>query len=904
MTAGDWSEIADLFAEALEQPPPERLAFLEERCAGRPELLSAVKNLLAADQKAGAEFLQQLDPALLGALSSEPAPLDSVGVYRLIRPIGAGGMGQVYLAERSDGQFERDVAVKLLKRGMDSDAILTRFLRERQILARLDHPHIASLLDGGIAADGRPYLVMELVDGIPIDQYCDNERLDTAARVKLMRTVCLAVEYAHRNLVVHRDLKPSNILVTSAGEPKLLDFGIAKLLSGPDDAAEATTLTQSGGRPLTPEYAAPEQFRGEPVTTSTDVFSLGAVLYQLVTGERPFPERGEKDPSAGDREREPPTASSRVRDSDRRKAIAGDLDLILARALRSNPERRYPSVEAFREDLRRNQERLPIKARPDSLGYRASRFVRRHRTAVLLSGALGALIMLFAGIAAMQAIRIGRQSRELTRERDRARAEASVSEEVTDFLVSVFEVSDPQVEGPGDSLTARDLLDRGAARIDTGLAGQPELQARLLGVIGQAYTNLLLPQRAEPLLERGVALWRVGGGDRERLIVARQRLAETRSRIGDFTGAERALREALPEAGAKRWQLYVDLATMFHAQGAVDRARGAVDTALLLYRNTPADVPHFGREDLHRVASLMRYTRQWTEMDSAYARLIAIGSRERGPRSGTVAQIYNFWAAGRATSGERTTADSLHRLALGIQRELSPRSVAVARTLGLLASNDIFLGLHARADSQSAAAIEIYREHLGEDHLTVAGERGRRAETLRHLGRHNEAVRLLEQVVAAYRRSRPASPTLLPGAEWRLAVALRDAGRPRQALTPFRSALADFEKRYAADFLSTAYIRRDYGEALLGAGQPREAERQLKAAVASIGRRFGPEDPRTESVRITLGRAIGVAGRRFEADSLLAGVERRMAVAKGATDSLVQRARAARAGFRRAGSVP
>ncbi|HEX9893441.1 MAG TPA: serine/threonine-protein kinase [Gemmatimonadales bacterium] len=910
MNRQDWTEIGDLFAAALEQPPGDRARFVLERCGERPDWLEAVNRLLAAERSADSGFLDGLDPGLLVALRADAAAPEQVGAYRLLRQIGTGGMGQVFLAERADGQFEQRTAVKLLKRGMDSDAVLTRFLRERQILAGLDHPHIARLLDGGVADDGRPFFVMELVDGQPITRYCDDRRLTTDQRLALVRTVCLAVEYAHRNLVVHRDLKPSNILVTAEGEPKLLDFGIAKLLSAAEGDAPATTLTRAGGQLLTPEYAAPEQFRGGPVTTSTDVYSLGAVLYELLTGERPFPGSGIED-RLGQVELEPPPMSSRVSGPERRRRLAGDLDVIVAKALRASPERRYPSMEGLREDLRRHQERLPVMARPDTLGYRASRFIRRHRAAVVSAAVIAVLVLLFGLTATLQAVRIRRQSDELAAERDRARREATAAQEVSDFLVGVFQVSDPQIEGLGDSVTARQLLDRGAAQIDAGLADQPELQARLLGVIGRAYTHLLHPEQAEPLLLRGVELWRsVGTRESSGLVAALQQLADTRTRRGDFPGAEQALRQALAlptpngSRGSVSWPLYVDLATMFHAQGAVERARPAADTALRLYHEHASTPLTTSRSDLARLAQLLTYTKQWDEMEEVYARLVDLEARERGPRSAAVALLYNRWAGGRIIRGNRQAADSLHQTALAIQRELAPRSVATARTLSLIASNALWLGTLDQADSLSQAAIEIYLEKLGEDHPTLSGERARRAEILRHRGRHEDAVELFQLALASYRRSGERSRSLVPGAEWRLAVALRDAGRPAESLTLFRSALAHFEKRYPADFLSTAQLRRDYGTAFVALGRGREAEALLRRAIAVLGKRFGPADYRVDGPRITLGRALTALGRRAEADTLLQGVEARLTQARGPADSLTQRARAARDALRRARSRP
>ena len=904
MTGEDhWIRVRELFAEALEQPPDERARFVFEHCTGHPRLLDTLTRLLEADRVADAEFLNGLDPSILAALREEPAYPERIGSWRVLRPIGAGGMGSVLLAERVDGQFQQRVAIKLLRRGMDSDVTLARFLLERQILAGLEHPHIARLLGGGIAGDGRPYIVMELVDGLPITRYCEEHRLPVDQRLALFGTVCLAVEYAHRNLVVHRDLKPSNILVTGEGVPKLLDFGIAKLLPSPEDSAPATTLTQLGGRLLTPAYASPEQLRGGPITTSSDVYSMGAVLYEVLSGQHAWPGRARLEDRLGTLDQDPPPMSSRVTDPDLRRRLTGDLDLIVARALHSVPERRYHSMEALREDVRRHRERRPVLARPDTLGYQASRFVRRHRAAVGWATALVLLVLAFTITATVQGFRIRRQSDQLAVERDRAQQEAATSRAVADFLVDVFEVSDPEVVGTGDSLTARALLDQGAAQIETGLAAHGELRARLLGVMGRAYANLLLPKQAEPLLLRSVDLWRAAGPPGMRgLIMTLQQLAHTRWNSYDYPGAEQALRDALATAGgdpALVWSLYVDLATVFHARGAVDRAVAAADSALLVFRSaqTPDFVP--GRGELDQMAELFLYTRQWNDAERTYAQLVELEARERGDRSQAMAKLYNRWAGARNTAGRRPAGDSLHRLALAIQLELSPRSVSTAKTLGLLASNALMQQRPEQADSFSRAAVEIYLEQLGEDHHVLNAERARLAEIMRGMGKYEEAVRLLESALASYRRSGSTGAPLIPRTEWRLGAALVQGGWYARSLQPLQSALNHFEGSYPADFLSTAHLRRDYGTALLGLGRGTESVSQLERAIDVLARRYDSTDARVDGTRITLARAMAVAGRRAQADSLLTEVTGRLSSSRGPDDSLTVQARTALSQLRR-----
>jgi serine/threonine protein kinase len=408
-----WQQIKEAFQSAVELPPgAERAAFLARACGADVAMRERVESLLAAHERAEGFIESPAYEGLAESLAGDEAQdVDRrIGHYKIVREIGRGGMGAVYLAERADGQYDQRVALKLIKRGMDTDFILARFRHERQVLASLDHPHIARLLDGGTTDDDLPYLVMEHVEGRPVDEYCDALKLDTVARLKLFRLICAAVNYAHQRLVVHRDLKPSNILVNEEGQPKLLDFGIAKILDA--DSSSNAEPTATALRLLTPEYASPEQATGQPVTTASDVYSLGVLLYELLTGHRPYrlksrvpeelarainssqPERPsvivtrveEVSAPDGSTERLTPERVSETREGRPDKLsrrLRGDLDNIVLMALRKEPERRYSSVEQFSEDIRRYLTGRPVNAREDTFRYSAAKFVRRNRAAVV-----------------------------------------------------------------------------------------------------------------------------------------------------------------------------------------------------------------------------------------------------------------------------------------------------------------------------------------------------------------------------------------------------------------------------------------------------------------------------------------------------------------------------------------
>lgn len=458
-----WREIERLFGEAADLPPTERSAYLDHACAHDPTLLREVESLLESDQQRQQGFIER-KVAHAAALAVQTPPAQRrAGPYELLREIGRGGMGSVYLARRADDEYDTQVAIKLVRPGMDTDFLLQRFRRERQILASFQHPHIARLLDGGTTPDGLPYIVMEYIDGRRITEYVQQEALTLDSRIRLFLDVCEAVEYAHRRFVVHRDLKPGNILVDSTGSVKLLDFGICKLLySDFEDTAAGVT-------PLTPDYASPEQVRGEAVTIASDIYSLGAVLYELLTGSKPHRILHYSPRAVEEAICEQPTdaPSAVVLDPSLRKRLSGDLDTILLHAMHKEPERRYGSAAEFADDLRRYLDHLPVRARKDSVWYRSRKFLRRHR-ALAFTGALAFAGLAAAAVTALQDARHQRQNALETR-----RLAGSLLVEVHDALQ----------DAPG-ATRARRLLVQSAlsylARLAPQAANDPQLQGELV----------------------------------------------------------------------------------------------------------------------------------------------------------------------------------------------------------------------------------------------------------------------------------------------------------------------------------------------------------------------------------------------------------------------------------------
>ncbi|MDQ4123355.1 MAG: protein kinase [Acidobacteriota bacterium] len=508
MNSEHWKQIKTIYQSAVETPHEKRAAFLIEKCGADAELRGEIEDLLRFERES-ANFIEEPAFDAASCLLTEDEVLlteKQIGNYRIVREIGRGGMGTVFLAERTDGLFEKRVAIKILKRGMDTDAILKRFTMERQILAALDHPNIARLFDGGTTADGLPYFVMEFVEGTAVTDFCDRENLSINDRLKLFRKVCAAVAYAHRNLIIHRDLKPSNILVTADGTPKLLDFGIAKLLQ--TDAE--TGLTETEARLLTPEYASPEQIRGERVTTLSDVYSLGVLLYELLTGHRPhrFKTRAPQEIArviCSEEPERPSTAVSRIEgisNSDSlktkritpetvsttregtperlRRKLRGDLDTILLTALRKEPERRYTSVEQFSEDVRRYLENLPVFARRDYFAYRMAKFVNRNRTPVFAS-VLMALALFGATFFSIW------QARRANAERARAERRFNDVRKLANSVL--YDYHDAVENLPGSTAVRQKMLSDSISYLND-LSQEAGSDRQLLSEIGAAYLKI------------------------------------------------------------------------------------------------------------------------------------------------------------------------------------------------------------------------------------------------------------------------------------------------------------------------------------------------------------------------------------------------------------------------------
>lgn len=738
--SASWERIQELFEQALEQPVEKQRAFLETECSDNPALVAEIYSLLEADQDPHPMLAGQ-DMDRLGAVlvSASPASLleRRIGAYRVVELLGTGGMGAVYRAVRADDQFEQEVAIKVLAASsLLTPSLQQRLVRERQILARLNHPSIARLYDGGMLEDGTPYFVMEYVQGVSLTAYCNTRHLTLTERLQIFIQVCEAVQAAHQNLIVHRDLKPSNVLVTEGGQVKLLDFGIAKLLSEDD---ENVALTRTGIQPMTPEYASPEQIQGDAITTASDTYQLGVLLYEVLTGQRPFrPEQR----SLGAIEQailhttpvRPSTAITRLASDQasaeevaeaRRTTVArlqrllrGDLDVICLKALHKEPERRYRSVEQLTADIQRHLEELPILARPDAVGYRMRKFVQRHWVGVSAATAFVLVLVAFSITTAFQAEAIRTQAEQLARERDAA-------EEVATFLAGLFEVANPRAS-QGDTLTARHLLDEGAARIQEDLAAQPLVQADMLDVMGAAYQNLGLYTQAERLLHEALAL-RQAEQTTPLVEVAQSwhNLGIYYRATSDYPRADSFLTLAA-EAREQEGQR-VEAALTYQEIGNLRQRQGAFAAAdSLLALAFPVLVERYGAYH-ERVTAVQRERANILEQQGLYAEAEALlhdvvaTERERlGPDHSAVGATLTALAKVQRQLGDLDTSAATYHEALAIQRRVyGENSMEAVVVLNNLAGVQKELGAYAEAEQSYEEAIAALVGLFGPEHHYV-----------------------------------------------------------------------------------------------------------------------------------------------------------------------------------------
>lgn len=844
-----WARVEELFDEAAELPADERPAFLNAACKGDSALREYIASLLDSDMAESTIVEESIKSVLAAAVPGVAEGEDNagrrIGPYRIVRGIGTGGMGVVYLAERADGQFEQQVAIKVVRQRLLDPDVKARLRAERQILANLDHPNIARLFDGGTLDDGTPYLVMEYIDGVPIDEYCDRHRLDIESRLELFDRICAAIHHAHQNLVVHRDIKASNILVTSDGVPKLLDFGIARLLDAGDAAATAG-LTRVGAVILTPESAAPEQVSGGSITTATDVYALGVLLYRLLTGTAPY-ELSMSRPADIPRiilESEPPPPSVRVRrpegtggsgtlalerTAERRgttvdrlsRRLRGDLDNIVQMALRKEPERRYRTVNAFSEDLRRHLSFHPVVARPDTWRYRTSTFLRRHTAIAAMSASIAALLVTFAVAVTIQNYRIAE-------ERDKAL-------QISTFLEEIFMEPDPG-NARGASITAREILEKGAARIATQLDGRPAIQAALMSTIGRVYYDLGEYDSAVETLEESLRIQQQTLGNNDADVAAdKTSLAAALTLKAEYDRAVALFEESLSER------------RRLHGTGSPEVA-----------------------ETLYFAAEAYYSSGRSARSEEAARHSIDIYSALEGDYSAEIARDESLLARILQDRHELDEAESLLRSAIdrvrGSRGEDHPEMTYYMQNLAVV--------LQAKGDLDGAErlyaeTIELTRRVLGDNHSHLAN-------TFAMIGQLHRQRRDYEKAEEAFREAlrvdrvafRPDHPHVAYDMV-SLGMLLHDMGNLGEAESQLRQALEIYDKSLSPNHQYTASALTQLGYVLTDAGKADAAEPLLERAIEIRRRDYDPEHP-------LLAATLSIAGynqmalKRYEqAESLL-----------------------------------
>jgi serine/threonine protein kinase/predicted negative regulator of RcsB-dependent stress response len=809
-----WERLQELFAQAVDLPEHERTQLILRETTDDPTLREELLDLLACDTgKSTGPLTNALGAALDATTRDRRRALlgKVVGNYKLVSVLGHGGTGTVYLGERSDRQYSAQVAVKIVDSATVQGDLGMRFRAERQILASLNHPNIARLLDAGETPDGQPYLVMEYVHGEPVDRYCDRMQLDIRSRLELFLQICAAVQYAHQNLIVHRDLKPANILVTGDGQPKLLDFGIAKLLDV-GESASLLALTRMNDRLLTPEYASPEQILGRAVTTASDVYALGVVLYELLTGLRPYvvPASAsqlelERSICVADPYR-PSASISRVMDKGPvegesninavalarglsperlQRRLSGDIDAIVMRSMRKEPEHRYPSIEQLTADVRRYLNQEAVLARQGNWLYYSQRFMRRHAFGVAASATFVTVIIAFA-------IAMTIQTQRIARERDRATQESERAEKVSNFMLNVFAASDP-FENLGQQKTATDLLDQAARSIQGDLNEQPEVRARLLEAIGRAYRRQGKPSRAVAYLEDSLNI-----------------------------------RGKLPtENTAQTGSVLTELAIAFHQDG------------------------------------------KFEESDRAFRRAMEISENSANSKSVTYAHLLVDLGRLEFTRGNIDKGEAYLIRGLKLTRELEgSRHPEVASILNDLSNARAWHDDLAGAEKYAQEAVSIYRESVHERHPDRVMADFQYGQVLYLEGRMNDAGPLFEQTLTNQRllfgtNSRQVANTLDALAHVRLAQDRIDDARK------LAEEAVDVSKAIGANNFMTGYLQTSLAQVLTREQKYDVAEQQLREALDVYARSLPPDHQYIAASEYVLGEVLLATKRLPDAEAML-----------------------------------
>ncbi len=835
----DLKKVESAYQKALSLVSNERDSYLRDLRSEDAELAAKVEELIkntAIDDEILRGPIEE-SAARLSDDVQDPWVGRELGVYRIVKRIAAGGMGAVFLAERADEQFEQRVAIKITTSQLLTDDAIERFMSERQLLASLQHPYIAQLHDGGTTEEGLPYLVMEYIDGLPIDVHCDTYTLTVQERLALFQKAVQAVDYAHRNLIVHRDIKPSNILVTEDGTPKLLDFGIAKLLE-PSSLRATGQQTQVGRRMLTLEYASPEQVRAERVTTATDVYSLGVLLYQLLTGQSPYDFSDAASVESQILETQPDKPSSRLTGvleqsdaiertrsttlSQLRNRLSGDLDNIVLKTLEKEPERRYQTLRELLDDIGRFERHEPVLARPISASYRVAKFIRRNRLAV---GAAAAIILITIGFGL-----------RLSAERDAARVEAARAREVTSFVTGLFESADPD-RTRGESITARELLDTGLQRLRSDLVDQPEIRSTLFSTVGYIYSTLGLDTEAEPVL-------------REALAVAV---------------------DAHGEESAEAMSVLAVLDNVLWRQGNTEEATAMSERVVAFHRAEASSDPLPLFEALHGLSIIRRNAGDYEQAIPLTVEMFELAELLEGAaRDSAMADA--LAVRGMAHRDMGRIDESIADLSRWLEIELGKANSDVSKLL--LAKNNLALAYFRSGNYREGRLLlrdvaETQARVFGPKHRLVGVTLHNLSSVLKEQGEFAEAERMQMQALDIHLAASGEQAPIVASAYNNLANLRQDQGDPAGSIEWHLKALALRVAIFGEDSEQASQTYYNLGGAYLAAGDFTKAELYQRRALAVDRAVLGLEHPYIVQDLRKLGVTLQDMSRVDEGDGLV-----------------------------------
>ena len=878
MNAESWTQLNRLLDEALDLPPGDRerwLALLGPEHEALKARLSALlahassvqRSSFLAGQNIGSlafsDFANDADQPPFGPDADEPGAI--IGPYRLLRSIGAGGMGAVWLAERADGLFQRQVALKLPRSAWPRADLVERMARERDILAALTHANIARLYEAGITVGGRPYLALEYVEGRTIDAYCAGERVGVHERARLFLQVIEAVAYAHARLVVHRDLKPSNILVTKQGHVHLLDFGIAKLLE--EGSVRDTRLTELSGRPHTPEYASPEQIAGGALGIATDIYSLGVVLYELLAGTRPYklPQASVGALEAAVLETDPDPPSAAAREPALRKVLRGDLDTIVLKALQKKPADRYATVNALGDDLERYLSGRPVLARPDSSWYRLSKFVRRNALAVGAASVVIVSVTVFGVVS-------NRQARVLAEQRRLAQTERDTAEQVVRLLIDLFETTNPSVRPDGERMPVGEFLAGAETRSLELLRSTPAVRAKLQQVFGLIHQTRGQYARARQALDEALAEQRrQRGPDHPESLETLQALGELASLLDDRDRARALLEESLERHQRVYGEQHERSARVLHALAPIvatrDRDEGGrlLMRALEIRRVTLAPNDPVLAENLGSLAGYYSQRNEFERARETYQQALAVWPTLPDRRHPNAITILNDYAVLLAGMNEHAEAEKLQREAIDVGRQvLGAETLTVANLVNNLGVTVSVQGRHSEAERLYRDAYETHRLLVGEQHWRTANVARNVGRSLALQQRYRDGVAWMDRAIVASSAVDPADPPNgsagLFGMRAQRAQMLFRLNQRQDAIAQAAAAVSDLERLPPANATrALAFSRVILGRMLNEIGRPRDGEPILAKALGGL-ENLGPKHPQYAEALCELTRARVLQG--------------------------------------------